>query len=219
MERVLEPELMEDARQARAYARADFADVNQGFVDRFLEGSPDLVAGRVLDCGCGPADIPIRMARARPGITVAAVDGSAAMLREAQQAIAAAGTMGRVRLLRARIQDLPFRAQSFDAVISNSLLHHLRHPGVFWREVLRMGQPRAAVMVMDLVRPESPILARDIVDAAAGDEDPLLKEDFYRSLLASFTVAEVRAQLGVDLTFLDCRMVSERHWLASGRLP
>ena len=37
MERVLEPELMDDPEQARAYARADFEEENQGFADRFVE--------------------------------------------------------------------------------------------------------------------------------------------------------------------------------------
>lgn len=37
MNRVLEPELMTDPDQATAYAAADFAAVNQGFVDRFRQ--------------------------------------------------------------------------------------------------------------------------------------------------------------------------------------
>jgi hypothetical protein len=41
---LLEPELMDDAAQARAYAQADFAEENQGFVDRFREYFPDWAA-------------------------------------------------------------------------------------------------------------------------------------------------------------------------------
>ncbi len=62
MDRVLEPELMDDPTQAEAYAGADFAEENQGFVDRFKEYFPDFLQGKVLDLGCGPADIPIRFA-------------------------------------------------------------------------------------------------------------------------------------------------------------
>ncbi|MBI1866016.1 MAG: SAM-dependent methyltransferase, partial [Nitrospirae bacterium] len=36
LSRVPESEVMDDPAQASAYARADFADVNRGFVDRFL---------------------------------------------------------------------------------------------------------------------------------------------------------------------------------------
>ncbi|MFQ5831030.1 MAG: SAM-dependent methyltransferase, partial [Candidatus Methylomirabilia bacterium] len=60
---------------------------------------------------------------------------------------------------------------------------------------------------------------REIVEAAAADEDPILKEDFYHSLLAALTVDEVRAQLPGGHARLDCRIISERHWLVSGRIP
>ena len=49
MKRVLEPELMDDAAQARAYAKADFSEENQGFVDRFREYFPDWAGGHVVE--------------------------------------------------------------------------------------------------------------------------------------------------------------------------
>ena len=49
MKRVLEPELMDDAAQARAYAKADFSEENQGFVDRFRDYFPDYSDGFVPD--------------------------------------------------------------------------------------------------------------------------------------------------------------------------
>jgi ubiquinone/menaquinone biosynthesis C-methylase UbiE len=219
MERVLEPELMVDPAQALAYARADFAEVNQGFVDRFRATFPDLTRGRVVDLGCGPADIPIRLSRALPALHVTAVDGSEAMLVHGRKAVVQAHLSGRVSLVRARVPDLPFRRRLFDAVLSNSLLHHLPDPRVFWREVSRVGRPGAALLVMDLFRPDSPERAREIVQAAAANEAPILKADFYNSLLAALTLDEVRAQLDGPLAHLDCRIVSERHWLVSGRLP
>ncbi len=217
MERVLEPELMEDPAQVLAYARADFAEVNQGFVDRFRATFSELTRGRVLDLGCGPADIPIRLARALPGLDVVAVDGSEAMLDQARKAVAE--VFARVHLLRARVPVLSCRPQTFDAAISNSLLHHLSDPHAFWQEVRRVGRPGAALLVMDLFRPDSPERAREIVEAAAAGEDPILKQDFFNSLLAAFTVDEVHAQLATTLPHLDCRIVSERHWLVSGHLP
>lgn len=219
MERILEPELMEDPARALAYALADFSEVNQGFVDRFRSTFPDLRSGNVLDLGCGPADIPIRLARAVPGLQITALDGSEAMLALARRAVADAGLGARIHLLRARLPGLPPPAGSFDAVISNSLLHHLADPQVFWKEVKGLGRPGAAVFVMDLFRPDSPERAREIVDTTAADEGPTLKQDFFNSLLAAFTPDEVRAQLAPDLAHLECRIISDRHWLVSGRLP
>ena len=46
MDRILEPELMTDEAQALAYSQADFAQVNQGFVDRFRACFPKAVGAR-----------------------------------------------------------------------------------------------------------------------------------------------------------------------------
>ena len=45
---------MEDVEQVRVYARADFAEENQGFVDLFFESCPEWSGGHVIDLGCGP---------------------------------------------------------------------------------------------------------------------------------------------------------------------
>ena len=63
MQRIPEPELMDEAEQARAYAQADFAEPNQRFVDCFEAEFPELQQGAVLDLGCGPGDIVLRLAR------------------------------------------------------------------------------------------------------------------------------------------------------------
>src|SRR5206468_7868252 len=101
MERILEPEVMDDAAHALAYARADFVEVNRGFVDRFRTAFPDLARSRVVDLGCGPADIPIRLARLLPALGVTAVDASAAMVRIAREAVQSAGFETSIRLVRA----------------------------------------------------------------------------------------------------------------------
>jgi len=143
MERILEPELMGDEAQAAAYAEADFIQVNQGFVDRFRACFPTAVGGAMVDLGCGPGDIPVRFARALPDFTVTAIDGSEPMIALARQAVKAAGVEGRVHPRRARLPMLPLPLQSFDAVVSNSLLHHMPDPYLFWNEVVRLGKPGA----------------------------------------------------------------------------
>jgi ubiquinone/menaquinone biosynthesis C-methylase UbiE len=219
MKRVLEPELMTDHDQAQAYAAADFAAVNQGFVDRFRGRFPDFERGSLVDLGCGPADIPIRFCRALPSVTVTAVDGSEAMLGPARAAVAAAGLESRVRLICARLPGLERPPGGFDGVVSNSLLHHVPRPEVFWSEVARLGRAGAAVLVTDLHRPESVERAREIVEAYSGGEPEVLKRDFFHSLCAAFTLAEVEAQLReAGLDGLRCEMVSDRHWAVSGVL-
>jgi ubiquinone/menaquinone biosynthesis C-methylase UbiE len=220
MERVLEPELMTGLDQALAYAKADFAQVNQGFVDRFRACFPKAVGGAMVDLGCGPGDIPVRIARALPGFTITAVDGSEPMIALARQAAKAAGVEDRVHPRCARLPMLPLPLQSFDAVVSNSLAHHIPDPQSFWNEVVRLGKPGAAVLIMDLLRPESPERARQIVEQYSGDEAPVLKEDFFNSLCAAFTMREIRYQIrSRGLGGLVCELASDRHWVVWGHLP
>jgi ubiquinone/menaquinone biosynthesis C-methylase UbiE len=220
VDRVLEPELMTDPVQAEAYAAADFASVNQAFVDRFRALFPDFACGRLVDLGCGPADIPIRFCRALPEVTVTGVDGSESMLAPGRRAVAAAGLAGRIELVHARLPGLPRVPGGFDGVVSNSLLHHIPEAGVFWAEVARLGRAGAPVLVVDLLRPETPERARAIVETYAGGDPDVLRNDFFRSLCAAFTTAEVRAQLAAaGLAGLRIETVSDRHWAAWGRLP
>jgi ubiquinone/menaquinone biosynthesis C-methylase UbiE len=220
VKRILEPELMTDEAQAVAYARADFAEVNQTFVDRFVRAFPEAAAGALLDLGCGPADIPIRLGRSLLRARVTAVDGSQAMIVLAAEAVRRAEMDDRIRLLCQRLPGLDLPPRSFDAVLSNSLLHHIPDPSVFWAEVRRLGRPGAALLVMDLFRPASRERARQIVEEAAADEAAVLKEDFFNSLCAAFTLEEVRAQLrAAGLEALTAEIVSERHLAVWGRLP
>jgi ubiquinone/menaquinone biosynthesis C-methylase UbiE len=220
MDRILEPELMSELAQAEAYAQADFAQVNQGFVDRFRVCFPKAVGGTMVDLGCGPADIPVRFARTLPDFTITAVDGSEPMIALAQQAVEAAGLGARVHPRCARLPMLPLPLQSFDAVVSNSLVHHMPDPQLFWNEVVRLGRPGAAVLIMDLFRPESPERAREIVERYSGNEAPVLKEDFFNSLCAAFTLREIRYQArSRGLGGLVCELASDRHWIVWGHLP
>ena len=161
MKRVLEAELMDDVEQARAYARADFADENQGFVDRFREYFPDWTGGHVLDVGCGPADIPIRFLRAFPNARVTGVDASRPMLDLASESVAEAGLADKVTLRCERFQALTLPDQA-DALLSNSLLHHVPNPLQFWFHLKQWAKPGACILVMDLLRPESPEAAQSL---------------------------------------------------------
>ena len=80
MKRIVEPELMSGAEQARAYAGADFHAAHSAYVKLFAARFPAFPnTAVVLDLGCGPCDVTIRFARANPGWTFHAVDGSAAI--------------------------------------------------------------------------------------------------------------------------------------------
>jgi len=221
MHRIPEPELMDEAEQAEAYARADFAEPNARFVRHFEDEYPELRTGSVLDLGCGPGDIVLRLASRQPGLVVHGLDGSEAMLRFASERLHGIPALrGRVQFIAGVLPGAMLPLPAYDAVISNSLLHHLHDPGVFWRALREAGAPGAAVLVMDLFRPASAAAAAAIVEQYSGGEPEVLQRDFLASLCAAFEPDEVRAQLRQHgLGTLQVRTVSDRHLLVTGHLP
>ena len=218
MNRVLEPELMDDPEQALAYAGADFSDENQVFIQRFLEAYPDFRAGHVLDLGCGPADIPIRLLRALPTCRVTAVDASAPMIRLATEAVNAAGLRDKIALRCEQFQTLSLDEPA-DATISNSLAHHIPNPLQFWYRIKQLTKPGGGVLVMDLLRPDSPEAARAIVAQYAANEPAILQRDFYNSLLAALTEDEVATHLAeLNFSRLLIDVVDDRHWIVKGHV-
>ena len=221
MERITEPELMDDAAQARAYAEADFEEPNARFVALYDECVGRLPAGAaVLDLGCGPGDITLRIAAAHPGIEVHGLDGSAAMLAFGRATLENnAALRERVRLVEGLVPDAVLPRTRYEAVVSNSLLHHLHDPAVLWRMIRARGAPGAPVLVMDLMRPVSAAAARALVAEHAAGEPEVLRRDFYNSLLAAFEPDEIRAQLAAaGLDQLSVEEISDRHLVIRGRL-
>ncbi|MGB0908826.1 MAG: class I SAM-dependent methyltransferase [Nitrospirales bacterium] len=219
MNRVLEPELMDDAAQAQIYASANFDEENQGFVDRFLQAhGQELDNAHVVDLGCGPGDILIRLVEAHPTLRVTGIDASQPMIDIAQRAVDDAKQQERIEFRCQRIQDVSF-STPVDAIISNSLAHHIPNPLQFWYIIKTMAKSGAPVFVMDLIRPESTEEAQAIVDQYALNEPAQLRKDFYNSLLAAFTEDDVAAHLAeLNLSRLLLDVPDDRHWIVEGRV-
>ena len=221
LERIPEPELMDDEAQARAYAEADFETPHNMFVQLFAERfAGHRVEGSVLDLGCGPGDVTIRFARAYPHCRIHGVDGSQAMLKHGCAALEREGLKPRVRLIHAYLPSAALAGRGDDIVISNSLLHHLARPDALWRSVKSAARPGAAVFVMDLRRPDSRERVEALVREYAADEPDVLRRDFHNSLLAAYTPEEVRGQLAeAGLEALAVEAVTDRHLIVHGCLP
>jgi len=217
MQRVPEPELMDDPEQARAYASADFSEPHQAFLDRFVRCFPRHRPRQVLDLGCGAADITIRFARHYPDAALTGVDGAPPMLAAAHAAVAQTALGRRIRLIEARLPETVLPRHAYDTVISNSLLHHLHDPQTLWRGVSEYAARGAALFIMDLRRPDSRERARELVEEYAGAEPELLKRDFLNSLLAAFRPEEIGAQLEqAGFTRLKVEAEGDRHVIVYG---
>lgn len=216
LERTPEPELMDEDTQARAYSEARFEAPHDHCADliaswwRGLHLPED---ARVLDLGCGPADVLVRVARRMPSATFVGIDGSEAMLRYGRARVAREALAPRISLVRAFLPHDPIPPGPYPIAISNSLLHHLHDPQVLWR-TLRAVAPDARVFLMDLMRPTSAAEVARLVHAHTQGEPDVLRHDFEASLHAAFTVDEVRAQLASAGLHLHVDAVSDRHLVA-----
>src|SRR5262249_22456636 len=125
----------------------------QSFADAFLAaiGPPHLIRTplRVLDVGVGRARIPIEICARRPDIEITGVDSQPSILRRAREEIALASLTGAICVHEADACALPFPDTTFDAVISNSLVHHLPHRGEALTEMMRVVRPGGLLFVRD----------------------------------------------------------------------
>jgi SAM-dependent methyltransferase len=218
--RAPEPELMDDPDQALAYAEADFSEGHQRFADEVAARFPELAGGTgtLLDLGCGPGDVTVRVARACPGWVVTGVDGAEEMLKLAQARVDREGLAGRVRFERMYLPSDELADRRYGAVVSNSLLHHLDDPAALWATAATCARPGAPIAVMDLVRPATLADVDRMVAAYAARDPEVLQLDFRNSLVAAYRPDEVAAQLAAaGLAHLAVAQVTDRHLLVTGR--
>ena len=200
MERIPEPELMDDPEQALAYAQADFSATHGARVEMFRSLMPShSVSGPVLDLGCGAGDVLFRFARAYPDAHFVGIDGSRPMLTLAQSAIDADPALrDRVRVRYGIIPQCELPQEPWRLIMSHSLLHQLHEPQVLWQTVASCADSAGngcAVFIADLRRPASEPDARRLGQATSKDGSEILQRDFFNSLCAAFEPDEVRHQL------------------------
>ncbi|MCI0334540.1 MAG: class I SAM-dependent methyltransferase [Planctomycetes bacterium] len=221
--RILEPELMDTDEDAHQYDAMDHAAVNEVFVTDLLNDLTDWSLQRpvptgatlhhVLDLGAGTAQIPIELARRAPHVHITAVDAVESMLARARKNIAAASLSDRITPMLADAKHLPFRADSFPFVISNSILHHIPNPRACLVEAIRVTTPGGLLFHRDLCRPHDETELDRIVSTYAADATPYQRKLFADSLRAALTLDEVQhlvASLGFAVETV--RMTSDRHW-------
>lgn len=211
LERIPEVECMGTAIEAREYAEMDHSEANASFVDALLEHGCD--RGELLDLGTGPADIPLLLVERAEAAQVTAIDLSAEMLKIARLKVANAGRSLRIRLMNADAKGLPFADRHFDGVFSNTILHHVADPVAFLGDARRVLRPSGALVIRDLVRPESEEDLARLVETYAKGATDYARGLFRDSLHAAYTVDEVRAFLDQSgLADAQVAMTSDRHF-------
>ena len=218
--RILEPEVMDTPEEAVDYDLMDHSGVNRLFADDFLvlfqsPSSPE-IPWRILDVGTGTAQIPIEIVRRRADVHITGVDLAAHMLQVGQRHLIREGLTGRIKLEQVDAKGLPYPAEHFDAVISNSIIHHIPEPRSAFREMVRVLKMGGTLFIRDLLRPSDLPQLDHLVKSYAGDANAHQQKMFRDSLHAALTLEEVRNLLqdaGLPQTAVS--QTSDRHWTVS----
>jgi SAM-dependent methyltransferase len=114
-------------------------------------------SARVLEVGCGPGHLSIRLAR-QQGLEVTGLDLDPAMIARARANVdrLGDGDERRPSFLVGDVASLAFPDASFDLVVSTLSMHHWADPAAGLAEIGRVLRPGARVLVWDFrpgVRP------------------------------------------------------------------
>ena len=213
MKRVPEPDLMEQKEQAYAYANADFSNSNELFLEKLFEFCSITDETKILDVGCGDGEIPIKIyKKTKSKITV--LDGSSAMLDELSKKMSV-NNVDDIKIIQRRYEDTHLSEKSFDILISNSVLHHVKSPKKFWEKSFNLVRQQGQIVLMDLFRPSNEHELLTILDKYGGN-NPVLLNDFENSLRAAYTPYEVEVQLSSFLSISSSvKAISDRHFFVT----
>ena len=216
LDRVLEPEVMDDRAEAIEYNDMDHRLVNRNFVTDLMAAGP--VGTDCLDLGTGTALIPIELCQRVEDVRVMAADASTAMLDLARYQLEINNLVSRIQLHFGDAKKLIFETNFFDTVMSNSLVHHLPSHETFLVEAIRVLRPNGLLFVRDLCRPESLEQLETLVSCYAANESENSRQMLRQSLHAALSLSEIRVLAVTAGLSADCvEMTSDRHWTLHAR--
>jgi len=218
IERIPEVEVMDTWEAASEYDGMDFSQVNQEFAQLAIELGPE--TGLILDGGTGTARIPILIAQLRSKWQITGIDLSANMLFIGNQNIEQAGLQEQIKLEQVDAKQLPYPDDQFDLVISNSIVHHLSDPLLFFQEIQRVLKPQGGIFLRDLTRPSCETELNSLVEQYAGNYNDHQQKLFRDSLQAAYTLDEIINFIeSVGLENIRVYQSSDRHWTAERSYP
>lgn len=218
LHRILEPEVMDTLEEACEYDSMDHSQVNEVFCSDFFAARNLNDGVRILDVGTGTAQIPIAMCKRNSGLKITAIDLAESMLTLGNKNIQTARLEDSITLVQVDSKKMPYSDESFDQVVSNSIIHHIPNPLECFKEMIRVTKKDGLLFIRDLLRPFSLIELQNIVNLHAGDATPKQKQLFTDSLHASLSLAEVREMVKrFGFEAFTVIQSSNRHWTFTAR--
>ena len=207
--------------RVQAYAAADFSSGDQATIEAIqrlvFTSSPMPPDPLVVDLGCGPGNITLRMAHLFPKARIIGIDGAESMLALARER--AEKQQLDMSFLCQTLQEVlrgPLLGQA-DLIVSNSLLHHLHQPDLLWTVTQALAAPGCRALHRDLRRPASDAEIEQLLRKHLPSAPEVLQHDFSASLAAAFEPQEVTAELHrLGLNQLTVSAEDDRYLVVSG---
>ena len=138
-----DPVVAEYAKVAGQYD-AKWAFYVEATTRETLRRLPMTPSARVLDVGCGTGELLRRLRAKYPQSLLAGIDPVPEMLAVARDKLS-----GSEDLRIGYADALPWRAASFDVVVSCNMFHYITHPVEALREMARVVRPGGALVLTD----------------------------------------------------------------------
>lgn len=111
---------------------------------------------QVLDVATGTAGVALLLSE-RTGASITGIDLTQEMLTRGRQRVASRDKTGRIGLLVARGEQLPFPDGAFDALTFTYLLRYVADPAATVRELARVVRPGGCVAMLEFGVPANPL--------------------------------------------------------------
>ena len=115
----------------------------------------------ILDCGCGPGNITLDLAKIVSEGKVIGIDVEQSQIKEATKR-AKRQVINNVKFYQSSVYKLPFKDETFDIVFCHTLLQHLKEPIDVLKDIYRVLKPGGLVALRDddssslILSPETP---------------------------------------------------------------
>ncbi|MDC3119193.1 class I SAM-dependent methyltransferase [Prochlorococcus sp. AH-716-K03] len=204
MERTVEPELMEREDQVISYAKADFSEGENNFINQInhylIKNNIHLNKKElIVDLGCGPGNISEKLSIKWPKANVVGIDGSKEMIRIAESKKKNSFNRGQLKNLRYVCADIKslksseiYLKKNISLLVSNSLIHHITYLDDFFNCIERLSSNLTINFHKDLKRPNDEKSALYLKEKCGQKYNNILTNDYYASLKASYTLKELK---------------------------
>ena len=231
MERVPEPELMEEKEQVISYDEADFSEGEVNLIKQINHYllRKDISLGKkdlIVDLGCGPGNISEKLAIKWPNTEVVGIDGSKEMILRAEYNKNISNNKKKLKNLIYICSDIKdIKSNNFllkkriSLLVSNSLIHHITNLEDFFNIIRSLSSKVTVNFHKDLKRPFNEKTALELKAQCSTKYNAILTNDYYASLKASYTFRELRNfTLENDLSSLDVFEDGDKYLIVYGNV-